>query len=469
MTLDSLSRRDFFRTAGAAAAGAALAPGLRAHQPARPVPTADSMILLWMAGGQASTETWDPKRHTPYEPNMEARAVHTTFRSIPTTVDGLRLAEHLPNVARVMHHGTLIKTFQAGHLGFILHSRHQYHWHTGYVPPQTVAAPHLGAVIARTLGPRHPDVPAFVDIGQRSAGGEDFEVRAFQTAGFLGSAYGPFLVPEPATAVQAVQPPGGMSRERFLERQRLLIQTLQAQRQAQGLNQREEEYLRSLEGAHRLVQSPAARALDLTLEPRAIYDQYNTGRFGLGCLLARRLVEAGVRFVEVTTEYVPFLGWDTHDNGHTRLVDMMHLIDRPIARLVDDLHARGLLSRTLVVIASEFSRSMLTEGTPEQPVRDQVQVPNRLTALAQYGMHRHFTGAGSVVLFGGGVKQGFVHGETADEPPFGTVRNPVTIPDLHASLYRALGIPADLSYEVENRPFYVTEDGRGQVIEALFA
>jgi hypothetical protein len=84
-------------------------------------------------------------------------------------------------------------------------------------------------------------------------------------------------------------------------------------------------------------------------------------------------------------------------------------------------------------------------------------------------MHRHFTGAGSVVLFGGGVKQGFVYGETSDEPPFGTVRNPVTIPNLHASLYRALGIPADLSYEVESRPFYVTEDGRGQVIEALFA
>ena len=111
-----------------------------------------------------------------------------------------------------MHHGTLIRTFKAGDLGFILHSRHQYHWHTGYVPPQPVAAPHMGAVIARTLGPRHPDVPAFIDVGQRSAGGEDFEVKSFQTAGFLGNAYGPFLVPEPAQAVQTVQPPPGMSR-----------------------------------------------------------------------------------------------------------------------------------------------------------------------------------------------------------------------------------------------------------------
>src|SRR5262249_44854795 len=209
----------------------------------------------------------------------------------------------------------------------------------------------------------------------------------------------------------------------------------------------------------RFLRSPAARALDLSLEPRANYERYDTGRFGLGCLLARRLVEAGSRFVEVTTEYVPFLGWDTHDNGHTRTADMMRQIDRPIAQLVRDLHERGLLQRTLVVIASEFSRSMLTEGTPQQPVRDQVVVPARLTGLPPYARPRHFTGAGAVVLFGGGVRRGFVYGETSDEPPFGTVRDPVTIPNLHASPYRAMGIPADLSYEVESRPFYVTEDG----------
>jgi hypothetical protein len=423
-----------------------------------------------MAGGMSHCETWDPKRYTAYENNMEARAVHSTFRSIPTSVDGLHISEGLPHCAQVMHHGSLIKTFRAGSLGFILHSRHQYHWHTGYVPPQTVAAPHLGAILARTLGPRHPDVPAFVDIGQRTAGGEDFEVRAFQTAGFLGSAYGPFLIPEPATAVEAVQPPAGMSRDRFEQRQRLYIETLRARRDAQGLSPREEEYLRSIEGAHRLLRSPAARALDLSLEPRPVYDRYNTGRFGLGCLLARRLVEAGVRFIEVTTEYVPFLGWDTHDNGHTRLVEMMRQIDRPIATLVRDLHERGLLRRTLVVVASEFSRSMLTEGTPEARVPDQATFRvERLTQLAHYGMHRHFTGAGSVVLFGGGVRGGFVHGETSDEPPFDTVRNPVTIPNLHATLYRAMGIAPDLSYEVEGRPFYVTEDGRGQPVEALFA
>jgi hypothetical protein len=163
------------------------------------------------------------------------------------------------------------------------------------------------------------------------------------------------------------------------------------------------------------------------------------------------------------------MGWDTHENGHSRAVEMMKWIDAPIARLIRDLDERKLLSRTLIVIASEFSRDMLTEGKPDKPVKDQVEVPERVSEEKHYGMHRHFTGAGGVVLFGGGIKRGFVYGKTADERPFVTLENPVTIPNLHATMYRALGIPADLSYETESRPFYVTEDGKGRPIDALFA
>jgi hypothetical protein len=465
-----LNRRDFLRAGVAAGAGAWLGGNLRGDDaPKKLEPTADSIILLWMAGGQAATETWDMKKYTPFEKGMESKAVQSTFKSIPTSVDGLEISEGLPNIAQVMDRGTLIKTFKAADLGFILHSRHQYHWHTGYIPPQTVAAPHIGAVISRTLGPRHPDVPAFIDIGQRSAGGEDFEVKAFQTAGFLGTAYGPFLVPEPSQAIHTVQPPPGMSKKRFEERQELFIKTLKARREAKGLDSKEEEFLKSLEGAHRLLNSPAAKAFDLTAEPKESYNIYNTGRFGLGCLLARRLVEAGARFIEVTTEYVPFKGWDTHEDGHSRLVEMMKEIDAPIAQLVKDLEDRKLLSRTLIVIASEFSRDMLTEGKPDQPVKDQVTVPDKIMEPKFYGMHRHFTAAGGVVLFGGGIKKGQVYGETAPERPYVSVKNPVTLSDLHASIYRALGIAADLSYEVESRPFYVTEDGKGKAIDALFA
>jgi hypothetical protein len=465
-----VTRRDFLRTSYAAGAAAMLGTSLRASEaPKKLEPTADCMVLLWMAGGQASTETWDPKKYTPFERGMEAKGVYSTFKSIPTSVDGIQISEGLANVAKVMHHGTLIRTFKAGDLGFILHSRHQYHWHTGYVPPQPVAAPHLGAVISRTLGPKHPDVPAFIDIGQRSAGGEDFEVKAFQTAGFLGTAYGPFEVPEPAQAVNSVRPPAGMSRQRFQERYQRFVKNLKARRLAAGLDPKEDEFLKALEGAHRFMNSPAAKAFDLSLEPKETYEVYNTGRFGLGCLLARRLVEAGARFIEVTSEYVPFMGWDTHENGHSRTVEMMKLIDAPIARLIKDLDERKLLSRTLVVIASEFSRDMLVEGKPDKKVKDQVEVPDHVMEEKHYGMHRHFTGAGGVVLFGGGFKHGFLYGQTADERPFVTVKDPVTIPDLHATLYRSMGIPANLSYEVENRPFFVTEDGKGKVIPALFA
>jgi hypothetical protein len=466
----TLSRRDFLQTTLAAGTAACLGSKLLASdEPKKLEPTADSLVVLWMAGGQASTESWDPKKYTPFERGMEAKSVYSTFKSIPTTVDGIRISEGLPQTAQVMHHGTLVRTFKAGDLGFILHSRHQYHWHTGYVPPQPVAAPHLGAVISRTLGPKHPDVPAFIDIGQRSAGGEDFEVKAFQTAGFLGTAYGPFEVPEPAEAVNSVRPPAGMSRQRFKERYERFVLMQKAKRASAGLDPKEDEYLKALDGAHRFMNSPAAKAFDLGLEPKESYQAYNTGRFGLGCLLARRLVESGARFIEVTTEYVPFMGWDTHENGHSRTIDMMKLIDAPIARLVKDLDEKKLLSRTLIVVASEFSRDMLVEGKPDNKVKDQVEVPDRITEEKHYGMHRHFTGAGGVVLFGGGMKRGFLFGETANERPFVTIKNPVTIPDLHATLYRALGIPANLSYEVENRPFFVTEDGKGKAIEALFS
>jgi hypothetical protein len=143
---------------------------------------------------------------------------------------------------------------------------------------------------------------------------------------------------------------------------------------------------------------------------------------------------------------------------------MKRLIDAPVAQLVHDLEERGLLDRTLIVLASEFSRDMMTEGKPEKKVKDQVEVPNVITELKHYGMHRHFTDAGCVLLFGGGVKKGFLYGKTADERPCKTIEKPVVIEDLHATIYHALGISPRQSYEVERRPFYVTRDGLGKPI-----
>ena len=184
--------------------------------------------------------------------------------------------------------------------------------------------------------------------------------------------------------------------------------------------------------------------------------------------MARRLVEAGARFIEVTSEYIPFKYWDTHDNGHTRMAELKQMIDAPVAQLVLDLEERGLLNRTLIVLASEFSRDMIVEGRPDAKVKDQVIVPDVMTEMKHYGMHRHFTDGCSVLMFGGGVKKGYLHGRTADERPCRTVETRVMIEELHASFFHALGISPKLAYEIEKRPFYVTRDGMGKPVMELF-
>jgi hypothetical protein len=467
------TRRDFLRTASAAtlSALAAGAPRQLFAADDTPRPTADALIILWMAGGMSHVETFDPKRYAPFTPGMRSADMLCTFPSIDTSVDNVKVSEGLEHVAKVMDRATLIRSHVLADLGFILHSRHQYHWHTGYEPPQPVAAPHIGAWLAKALGPRDPAMPAFIDVGQSYEGnGEAEELKAFQTAGFLGSEYGPFRIPDPAQAVQAVRPPAGMGVDRFANRERAFKKLVEASPLARGSDYQKESLLRALDSAHRLMHSPAAKAFDLTLEPKESYERYDTGgKFGLGCLLARRLVESGARVVEVTSEYGPFLRWDTHENGHTRLVDLKKQIDRPIAQLVLDLEARGLLDRTLIVLASEFSRDALTEGKPEKKVKDQVVQPDVIHDLKFYGMHRHFTSASSVVMWGGGVKKGFLYGKTADERPCTTIEKPVSVTDLHASIYRAMGVSSRYNAVIEQRPFYVTPDGKGQPVTDLFA
>ncbi len=499
MNTTNFNRRDFLKTASAATLSA-LATGY-----SRPLfgaeaaeekikPTADTIIVLWMGGGMAHTETFDPKRYTPFEKGIKSNDVLSTFPQIDTKVDHIKFSKGLERIASVMDRGTLIRSYTAGDLGFILHSRHQFHWHTGYQPPQTVACPHIGAFMARTLGPLNPAVPAFINIGQRFDNGEAEELKAFTTAGFLGSEYGPFNIPLPEAAANSVRPPGGMTPGRFENRDKFYRKLLaESPVMKHGSDYQRESLLRSMDNAHRLLSSPAAKAFDLSLEPKenlakytggitdlgkvskagqtrdGSYEKSTIGRFGLGCLLARRLAEVGARYIEVTTEYIPFLNWDTHEHGHEKLVNMKQAIDAPIAQLVLDLEERGLLNRTLIVLASEFSRDAMLEGKPSKPIKDQVEVPDTIQDVKHYGMHRHFTDAGCVLLFGGGMKRGHLHGLTADERPCKTIKDRVVIEDLHATMYTAMGISPKLAYDVEKRPFYVTRDGHGKAIRELFA
>src|SRR5262249_45304585 len=147
---------------------------------------------------------------------------------------------------------------------------------------------------------------------------------------FLGAEYGPFMVPYPEDATASVRPPSGMSEERFNRRREIFRKLAQESPIARnGSPYQKESLLRSVDAAHRLLSSGTSKAFDLSLEPRKSYDIYNTGRFGLGCLLARRLAEAGGRFIEVTSEYIPFKNWDTHENGHQRQIGMKQQIDAP--------------------------------------------------------------------------------------------------------------------------------------------
>ncbi len=474
-TTETLARRQFLRKLGAASTAAWMAgePRLLSADdaPAHPAPTADACILLWMAGGMAAPETWDPKRYVPFEIGTPVDGILSTFPAIDTAVDGLQISAGLGEIAQVMDRATLIRSHVQADLGHILHSRHQYHWHTGYVPPQTVAAPHIGAWMAKVLGPRNRVIPPFINIGQRLEGvGEKEELKAFTTGGFFGSEFGPMNLPYPEDAVKSVRPPAGMEPGRFANRYQFYRKLIdKSPQRAYASDYQQESMLRAMNNAHRLLMSPQRQAFDLSREPKESYEVYNTGRFGRGCLLARRLVEAGARFIEVTTEYVPFLHWDTHENGHTTVQRLKDEIDRPIAMLVRDLEQRGLLERTLVIIASEFSRDMMIEGVPGSNAQDQSRArTDKLGEMKHYGLHRHFTGGTSVVMFGGGMKRGFVYGKTADERPLVAVENPVTITDLHATIFTAMGISPKTGYQVERRPFFATEDGLGKPVMELF-
>lgn len=471
------TRRRFLAKLGQASAATMMMGAPRAmasdqHAPDHPEPTADSCILLWMAGGMAGPETFDPKRYLPYEVGTPVEKIISTFPKIDTAVDNIKICKGLENIAGVMDRATLIRSHYQQDLGSILHSRHQYHWHTGYVPPQTVAAPHIGAWMSKVLGPRNEVMPAFINIGQRLEGiGESEELKAFTTGGFFGSEFGPMNLPYPEEATRAVQPPEGMSADRFAKRYKALQELLKNSPKSEELSDyHQESLLRSLDNAHRLLGSKEREAFDLSKEKKEVYDQYNTGRFGRGCLLARRLVENGARFVEVTTEYVPFLHWDTHENGHATAERMHKEIDRPIARLIKDLEESGRLERTLVIIASEFSRDMMIEGVPGSTAKDQSRAKTDvIKEMKHYGLHRHFTGGSPVVMFGGGMKKGLLYGATAEDRPCMAIENPVSIEDLHATIFTAMGISPKTEFAIEKRPFYATRDGKGKAVMDLFA
>jgi uncharacterized protein (DUF1501 family) len=424
----SFSRREFLRIGGLSAFGLALPAVLRLQHQAAAAGTRPknsvNCILLWMQGGPSHLDTLDPKPDAPVE-------IRGEFGTIPTATPGVRIVEHFPLLAKEADKLSLIrghdpKNGSHGTADHLMMSGHKFN--------PAMAFPCYGSVIAKERGYRNGLFP-FVQlnryIDRRFNGG---------IAGFLGDQYNPFEVLEdanaPAFKVRDLSLAGDAERARIDRRYAMLTELDRYQKaveeSAQAVKARDVFY----EKAHGLITSPAAkRAFDLAQEPDRVRETYGRNTFGQSCLLARRLIEAGVHFVTVTDG-----GWDTHQNNFKSLKErLLPRLDRGYAALLRDLHGRGLLDSTLVVWFGDFGR------TP------------KINASAG---RDHWSTAGVACMGGGGVKLGEVVGATN---PLGeyVVDNPVAPQDLAATIYHTLGVPLHTWYRAQDgRPIELVPEGK---------
>jgi uncharacterized protein (DUF1501 family) len=385
-----------------------LAPaGARAD--ATPAPRARACVLLWLNGGPSHIDTFDPK---------PGRPTGGPFKALATRAPGMMLSEHLPHLAEHGHELAVLRGMSSKEGN---HGRAQYFVHTGYAPTATVVHPSLGGWTSARLADAASELPAFVSIGGPSFG-----------AGFLGVQNGPFVLPKAGAAPTDVDLPPGVDRARFDRRRGALDVVEQRFAEATGdakVEGRREVYAKAV----RLMQSPRLDAFDVATESDATRRAYGDTDFGRGCLAARRLVERGVKFVEVVLD-----GWDTHKDNFAKTQKQMGVLDPAFAALLADLGARGLLDSTLVACMGEFGRTPRVNGNDG---RD------------------HWPGAWSAVLAGGGVRGGVVHGAT-DEDGAKVIGAPTRVPDLLATMATLMGLdPAHSETTPAGRPIAVTEGG----------
>jgi len=373
-----------------------------------------SLILLWMAGGPSQMETFDPK------PNHENGG---ETKVIDTAISGVQIAESWPQMAKAMKDVALIRsmTNKEGN-----HQRASYQMHTGYVPSGSVKHPAFGSCVAQQLSQDECDLPSVVSIGQT------------QGAGFLGVDYEPFVVSTPGKTPNNV----GMQKPKSRFERRLgLLNDLESEFAGRGAETAVENH-RTLYGkASKLVLTSQTEAFDISGEAKQLRAAYGDTQFGRGCLLARRLVETGVSFVEVRSN-----GWDSHQDNFTQVADKAKEVDPAAATLISDLKQRGMLDKTVVVWAGEFGRS------PRVNAR---------------GGRDHYPRAFNAWIAGGGVKGGQVIGSTTADGSAVEDR-PVAVADFLRSICYALNIDADHeNISPLGRPMKVVDGG--EVVEELFA
>lgn len=403
----SLSMTDLFRLQQASAQGV---NGAKAK----------SVILLWMDGGPSQFDTFDPKLTAP-------KNIKSEFGAIKTNVPGLEICELLPGMAKMMDKVTLVRTLSHDEGA---HERACHTLLTGWHPNPSLIYPAVGSVVSKELGGNGP-MPPYITIPNN-----DF-ASGYAQAGYLEAAFNPFAVGgdpnDEHFSVRDVSLPGGLTMERLDGRRSLLKAVDSAFKRFDNTpmaHSRDDFYQR----AYDMISSPAAKkAFNIQEEKKEVRDRYGRHTFGQGCLLARRLVEAGVRFVTVAHG-----GWDTHsDNAKSAKDHLVPPLDQGMSALIEDLHQRGLLKDTLVVWMGEFGR------TPE------------INALAG---RDHWPNAGCALFAGAGVPGGQVIGAT-DEKGAEVKERKVSPQDVAATLYAKLGINTEKLYVTpQDRPVKILAD-----------
>ncbi len=391
-------------------------------------------ILLWMTGGPATIDLWDLK------PDCENGG---PFKEIATNVPGLKVGEHLPLIAGRMGRVAVVRSMSTKEGD---HGRASYLMRTGYLPQGAVQYPTLGALAARELGEAAVDLPPHVRVAPPNRN----DAKGLgDGSGFLGPQYTPLVVGnaggveasvDEALSVPNLARPDGVSADEFANRVGLLKQ-MDRDFAAARPNAAADSQRAAYDHALRLMRPEAARVFDLSGEPARLRDAYGRSQFGQGCLLARRLVEAGVPFVEVGLE-----GWDTHNQNFERVARLAGTLDAGWSALMDDLRERGLLDSTLIVWMGEFGR------TPQ----------------INAGAGRdHFPHAWSVELAGGGIKGGQAVGRTSKDG-LTVEERPTSAPDLLATVCRALGIdPRKQNPSNVGRPIRIADPSARPVEEVL--
>ncbi len=426
-----LSRRELVRLSAAGVAGwslsgwlgplaahAAAVPGRRRHR---------SCVLLWMDGGPSHIDTFDPK------PDAPAR-VRGALKAIDTSVPGVRIGEKFPQVAKLMQHVALLRGMCTDEAD---HGRARIYMHTGYKPGVGgVTYPPLGSTVSAELGRPGRALPDFVVTGT------PLNKHAFLTnPGYRGPGHQPMVINDLGKGVEHLRP----SADDFAERAGVLAEmeagfarTYRGAKGAGAAEAHQATFRRALE----LIRSDKARAFDLSREPAASRRAYGESRFGQGCLLARRLVEAGVAFVEVYLQ-----NWDTHDRkAADAALGLMTQVDQGLSALLRDLKERGLLETTLVVWMGEFGR---TPWINNNAGRD------------------HYSKAWTTLMAGGGIKGGQVVGKT-DASGARVTERPISAVDFMATVCAALGIDHEKKIDTAvGRPISIVDKGAKPIKEVL--